>query len=150
MTQCTKPNCGNNAAHGLSICLDCLDAKPWGPEQGESQEERYADTITISRSLGKHLLLSIELEQGYYATDGKGKEHMAELKVALNAQPVWISADNPPTESGEYLCMVTDDREDESDDEWPEVVEFKASKAFESKFICCNFDRVVRWKPING
>lgn len=38
--------------------------------------------ILISRGCAEHLLLSIELERGYYETD-KGKECVAELKEAL-------------------------------------------------------------------
>jgi len=61
----------------------------------------------------------------------------------------WIDVeDRLPTETGDYLCMVTDDREDEPDGEWPEVVGFIVFEAFDNRFECINFDRVVSWLPI--
>lgn len=59
----------------------------------------------------------------------------------------WIPAtrETMPEEDGEYPCIMVDDRESESDDEWLEICHFKKSKAFGDKFQCFNFDRVIKW-----
>ena len=59
----------------------------------------------------------------------------------------WISVETLPEESGDYLCAMVDGRDD-YDDEWFEVVEFKVSKAFTSRWMICNFDEVTCWMKI--
>lgn len=78
---------------------------------------------------------------------GAAIAEQAKQAVDLEARDRWNPASEPPTEKGEYLCKMMDER---NNDIWFEVIEYSPTrkKAFGEGWSVSNFDAVAYWRHI--